>query len=85
MKTLDQLRAMHVEIFKQNPYRYWAKKFDKVIHIPESRPIGDFGGGTECGSSAALLGNNYAPYLFEEGNTTICDKCLKKIHDRQKA
>lgn len=57
------------------PNSFWAKKFAEVICIPD-RTSNNVGGKTYCGSSAALLGNNYAPYKVKEGKP-LCPTCAK--------
>ncbi|MDA7514187.1 hypothetical protein N8508_00200 [bacterium] len=47
---------------------HWAKKFDKVKHIPRLR----IGGSVECGKYGALLGNNYSTNVMP-----ICPDCIK--------
>lgn len=55
---------------KQTPIKYWAKKFAEVICIPTNTPHYR----TLCGSSEALLGNNYAVEKVRMG-TPLCPKC----------
>lgn len=59
--TIEQLNKDFID----NPYSYWAKKFDTVAHITTK----DYR--TVCGSHGALLGNNYAPNL-----KSVCPKCV---------
>jgi hypothetical protein len=72
-KVIDQLAAN----FRKYPNKFWAKKFDEAIHIPENytKP-GEFGGGTFCGEHGALLGNNYAP---TKPDAPICRVCAEKL------
>lgn len=49
--------------------RFWAKKYDKVKHIPHRRGVG---GGVECNKYGGLLGNNYATT-----DMPICVECQR--------
>lgn len=81
-QSLEQLKNSHQNLFVQHPYSYWAKASDRVIHIPVNRSSGS--NGTECGSHAALLGNNYAPVFKEKSiyPVPICPACLERIYYR---
>lgn len=76
--TFDQFTQNVTEDFKENSNMYWAKKFEMSAHIvdhgdaPMHSPKG-----TVCGSTNALLGNNYAQY-----RDSVCVKCLKIAFDR---
>jgi hypothetical protein len=50
-------------------YGFWAKKFDTHAHIATVKPYGVL-----CGKYGALLGNNYAEYLYD-----VCPECLKRL------
>lgn len=67
--TLEELRQQQTAEFQKHPHSFWAKKFNEEIHITQREPHQ-----TLCGSSAALLGNNYAPYKMDK---PICEQCLK--------
>lgn len=67
IKFNEKMTALKQD-FLERPNAYWAKKFDTVAHIPTK----DYR--THCGSHAALLGNNYAPYLRD-----ICEDCVRSM------
>lgn len=62
------------QLFRSNPYAFWAKKFDQVIHLVDNSKHA-----TVCGSHSALLGNNYAP---DKSDLPLCDRCLSKSHSQ---
>ncbi len=75
---MNHLKEKILNDFKVNPYSLWAKKFDSELHIPHQMKKGD---GTLCGSSSALLGNNYAPH---KKDLPICNKCLEIKYNEHK-
>lgn len=73
--TIEALKNSYLQLLKEHPHSMWAKRLDKVAHIVDKENRR-----TLCGSSAALLGNNYAPHLEEK---KICEKCLHIAHLNQ--
>jgi hypothetical protein len=69
MTTTEAILVLRRQLTK-HPYSFWAKKFETKIHVPSEQPMS----GTLCGSSAALLGNNYAP---DKQNYPLCTQCVK--------
>jgi len=69
LKTIAEIK-LFMSLYPNN---FWAKKFAEEICIPKIK-----GDGTYCGSSAALLGNNYAPEKSNE-NKPICKKCAELL------
>lgn len=66
--TLKQyIKKKSLQLVKA-PQLFWAKKFDKVAHIPTALPEYK----TLCGSHAALLGTNYAA-----DHVNVCKECAR--------
>lgn len=73
-KSSSSLKESLERQLRFKPYSFWAKKFDRYVHVPEPD-----GPGTVCGSAAALLGNNYAADIVVNG---ICPNCIKALEER---
>lgn len=76
MKTFEEFCKNQHELLSKAPYYFWAKKFDKVTHIPYPHFTGK--SGVCCDKYPMMLGNNYAWDCKE-----LCPECLKKIYELQ--